>query len=641
MIIFGLYDHQLLSSIKEGVYTSQAEALADLEARDARGLIIGIALITLYVATGILFLSWTYRANRNARHLGAKDMRFTPGWSIGWYFVPVGLLWKPYQALVEIWKASKNPTDWKNQESSGLVRWYWYLWIFSELSSYIAGGKWERTKDIDGVISANMASVFSCAVDMPLALIAIAMISRIFAMQTGRGIGVEVPDSKGATPDRIRWRAPQSNLQDKLRRLCETFCSKAERGMFLGNPGRKYVLGLIMSAFVYANGLVELARDQPGTNRFDARIDPKADTFRAFVFACGVAVNSVDSRIRNGLALPIDFDSVVSGLSRVLGVEARGFSDRIENYRASMKRGADPRILWDVDKFCFYDIIMEKHFGMSTANVVSSSWIALKRLVSGSRFFQQNRPSPDGPAFPLRSQELREQMIDAFDRIAFDHSANNKESNILFSGDITDHPNSDEVEKEVEELYSRIMFQEGTGMTQKQARVSVREAIALCKAQSIKEGTASLPNDYGDLLLKATESGDPDSKTIVDKARNEGATDDDIREYWNLPDLMRRMVHWSENVFRVSFTMGQWDHDLSKNEAAIQIRKAFPMYGDPADVHVTSGEDRPLPQELRGRVDRWRMRIINERGGDRLKAQLEKYSSFNALVREEIRRGNL
>jgi hypothetical protein len=205
-------------------------------------------------------------------------------------------------------------------------------------------------------------------------------------------------------------------------------------------------------------------------------------------------------------------------------------------------------------------------------------------------------------------------------------------------------PNSDEVEKEVEELYSQILSQEGTGMTQKGARVMVREAMALCKAQAIKEGTANLPSNYGDLLLKAAESGDQDSRIIVDKAHIEGSTDDDIQEYWNLPDLMRRMVYWSENVFRVSFAMGQWDHDLSKDEqqeAAIQIRKAFPMYGDPADVRVTSGEDRPLPQELRGRVDRWRMRIINEWGKEGLKAKLEKYSTFNALVREEIRRGNL
>jgi len=77
----------------------------------------------------------------------------------------------------------------------------------------------------------------------------------------------------------------------------------------------------------------------------------------------------------------------------------------------------------------------------------------------------------------------------------------------------------------------------------------VKKAIGLCKEQAAKEGTADLPDNYGDLLIQATESGDPKAKKYVDKACKEGSTDEDVREFWNLNDLLRRMVIWSENVF--------------------------------------------------------------------------------------------
>ena len=49
-----------------------------------------------------------HRANYNARQLGAADMRFTPGWAVGWHFIPIAWFWKPYQAMTEIWRASVN-----------------------------------------------------------------------------------------------------------------------------------------------------------------------------------------------------------------------------------------------------------------------------------------------------------------------------------------------------------------------------------------------------------------------------------------------------------------------------------------------------------------------------------------------------
>ena len=65
------------------------------------------------------------------------------------------------------------------------------------------------------------------------------------------------------------------------------------------------------------------------------------------------------------------------------------------------------------------------------------------------------------------------------------------------------------------------------------------------------------------------------------------------------------------------------------------------MYGDPDNTGVVSGDDRPLPDELRGRVDMWRLEIIEKEGGEGLKRRVDKYSTFNALIRAELHKGNL
>ena len=58
------------------------------------------------LATTILFLVWTYRADKNLRAFGTQGLRFTPGWAVGYFFVPIMGLYRPYQVFREIWRAS-------------------------------------------------------------------------------------------------------------------------------------------------------------------------------------------------------------------------------------------------------------------------------------------------------------------------------------------------------------------------------------------------------------------------------------------------------------------------------------------------------------------------------------------------------
>ena len=114
-------EYQLLSDYQNGVYTSQDKAVADGEASDQRQQEVALIYLALFIVSGFLILRWIHRANYNARQLGAQKMKFTPGWSIGYYFVPILILWKPYQAMKEIWKASHNSIDWSSDKGGAIL----------------------------------------------------------------------------------------------------------------------------------------------------------------------------------------------------------------------------------------------------------------------------------------------------------------------------------------------------------------------------------------------------------------------------------------------------------------------------------------------------------------------------------------
>jgi hypothetical protein len=182
-LISGAFEYQLLSDFKNGVYISQSQAVAAGESSDARQGMIGITQFIIFLVSGILILKWIYRANFNVRQLHASEMQFTPGWSIGWYFIPFANLWKPYQAMKEIWKASSNPQDWKNQSVSPILGWWWFFWIVSNMFANASFRMSLRAESINELISANVVTLLSDLTEIPLSLIMLVVVKKVYEMQ--------------------------------------------------------------------------------------------------------------------------------------------------------------------------------------------------------------------------------------------------------------------------------------------------------------------------------------------------------------------------------------------------------------------------------------------------------------------------
>src|SRR3989338_318414 len=189
------------------------------------------------------------------------------------------------------------------------------------------------------------------------------------------------------------------------------------------------------------------------------------------------------------------------------------------------------------------------------------------------------------------------------------------------------------IEKGLLEIYSKLFTDMGLPDSHKMTEDILDQAIQSSK----KEGFYNLKNDGDNLLEKEKISGEV-NKNFENK-RKEGVRDEDIRWWFNLNDVERRMMLKTDEFHRRSLFMHEVESGKTEEEADKTVRKYHPIFGDLNDETHGSGDNRPLPLELKDRIN-----IYIEKqgiGNPEFKKQIDSFSTFNALVRKEIRAGNI
>jgi hypothetical protein len=162
---------------------------------DTRALAFGLTYLAytlVFVVSIVLVGLWIHRAHANLRESGADGLEFTPGWAVGWYFVPIMSLWKPFQAMREIWQASAAPGNWQSVQTPPLLGWWWALYLGANILGQIG---LRLSKNIDSVDSAITASAFITAADsasVALDAAALLVVMKIAANQVWQTKTVEV-----------------------------------------------------------------------------------------------------------------------------------------------------------------------------------------------------------------------------------------------------------------------------------------------------------------------------------------------------------------------------------------------------------------------------------------------------------------
>jgi len=155
-----------------------------------------LIVLLSFLASAVLFLIWMHRANSNARALGAQGMQFTPGWCVGWWFVPIANLFKPYQAAREIYQASDPKEDndtWAAAVVPAFFAAWWTTWIIGNILGQIQA----RSYDADPTFYVGLA-LTSSVVSLVGATLAAKVVRSIHGRQEARARGASGADEQSA-----------------------------------------------------------------------------------------------------------------------------------------------------------------------------------------------------------------------------------------------------------------------------------------------------------------------------------------------------------------------------------------------------------------------------------------------------------
>jgi len=78
---------------------------ANTDANSPLTMIEGVSAL-LFLISAVFVAMWIYRAHANLRDANVGGLTFTPGWAVGWFFVPIASLFKPFEAMRELWDVS-------------------------------------------------------------------------------------------------------------------------------------------------------------------------------------------------------------------------------------------------------------------------------------------------------------------------------------------------------------------------------------------------------------------------------------------------------------------------------------------------------------------------------------------------------
>lgn len=144
--------------------------------------VAGLLMVAAYLVVAFLVLKWIYRVSRNA-HSAAQGLTISPPWAVGWFFVPVAFLWKPFQGLREAWQVSCDAGNWRAVPVPALLRWWWALFLISNFLGQLSLRLTQISGDPGLASASSFIDAASTFVDVPLDLVFIVIVRQLSRRQ--------------------------------------------------------------------------------------------------------------------------------------------------------------------------------------------------------------------------------------------------------------------------------------------------------------------------------------------------------------------------------------------------------------------------------------------------------------------------
>lgn len=149
--------------------------------------VASMAHLGILILAGVLFLFWIHSAYDNLPKLGCEGLQSSPGGAVGWYFVPIVNLFRPYTIMQEIWKASNpqelDPHQWSHRDGTTLIGYWWAGHIFSNIASQILESLFQAAHTVEAGIAARKMGMAAHALDLGTGILCVLVIRGIMQRQ--------------------------------------------------------------------------------------------------------------------------------------------------------------------------------------------------------------------------------------------------------------------------------------------------------------------------------------------------------------------------------------------------------------------------------------------------------------------------
>jgi len=183
------------SDILDGNFTSDLNDRID----DADGFVGGTVAfyLLLMIAILVLIIIWTFRAMKNNEALGRQGARFTPGWGIAGWLIPLANLVIPVLIFQDLWRGSDpgkpvGDPSWRGAQGSGLVGVWWAAHVIGHARFGTLGGEADVNdrNEVEDLRTSDTVAAVGMAVSIAGAVLAILVLRRIAERQENLRRGV-------------------------------------------------------------------------------------------------------------------------------------------------------------------------------------------------------------------------------------------------------------------------------------------------------------------------------------------------------------------------------------------------------------------------------------------------------------------
>ena len=186
-----LGQHSLLASIRDGVEITTEQA----DVNDGRQAMVGITQVVVFIVTAIVWLFWLHRAYANLRLIGSRKTEITPGWAVGYWFIPFINLVRPYQITVELWRrsAEHNARELPVAVSPSLIGGWWIVYLGTGALGRLFSTLMKNASTASEYITATDIGIVGDAVGVLSCILAIMVVQGIDRLQSEFATAAHVP----------------------------------------------------------------------------------------------------------------------------------------------------------------------------------------------------------------------------------------------------------------------------------------------------------------------------------------------------------------------------------------------------------------------------------------------------------------